>query len=85
MISALLFAFFAIVPLLASRGSLVQLAVGGSLQAVAFIVPVGAALLAYHTLRPLTPSKDGHTWCGHCGYLLKGLTEPRCPECGVPI
>jgi len=23
--------------------------------------------------------------CCKCGYVLKGLTEPRCPECGEPI
>jgi hypothetical protein len=23
--------------------------------------------------------------CGSCGYDLKGLTKPRCPECGSPI
>ncbi len=23
--------------------------------------------------------------CLHCGYILKGLTEPRCPECGTKI
>jgi hypothetical protein len=23
--------------------------------------------------------------CEHCGYLLYGLTEPRCPECGEPF
>lgn len=28
---------------------------------------------------------DGHTRCGSCGYILKGLTEPRCSECGVAI
>ncbi len=28
---------------------------------------------------------DGHTRCGKCGYILKGLTEPRCSECGEPI
>ena len=25
---------------------------------------------------------DGLTRCGSCGYILKGLSEPRCPECG---
>lgn len=25
--------------------------------------------------------KDGH--CDKCGYSLKGLVEPRCPECGT--
>ena len=29
--------------------------------------------------------RDQHTRCGKCGYLLKGLTEPRCPECGERI
>jgi hypothetical protein len=28
---------------------------------------------------------DGHTRCGHCGYILRGLEEPRCSECGEPI
>jgi hypothetical protein len=28
---------------------------------------------------------DGHTHCGECGYILKGLAEPRCPECGHAI
>ena len=23
--------------------------------------------------------------CAKCGYLLKGLIEPRCPECGTPF
>lgn len=23
--------------------------------------------------------------CPHCGYLLYGLTDPRCPECGQPF
>ncbi len=23
--------------------------------------------------------------CTQCGYILKGLTEPRCPECGHAI
>jgi hypothetical protein len=28
---------------------------------------------------------DGYTRCGNCGYILKGLKEPRCPECGTEI
>ncbi len=23
--------------------------------------------------------------CDHCGYCLRGLSEPRCPECGTPF
>ncbi len=26
-----------------------------------------------------------HIRCLKCGYILKGLTEPRCPECGERI
>ena len=28
---------------------------------------------------------DGFAICGLCGYDLRGLTEPRCPECGAPF
>jgi hypothetical protein len=28
---------------------------------------------------------DPHTRCGACGYPLRGLSEPRCPECGRPF
>ncbi len=24
-------------------------------------------------------------YCRKCSYLLRGLTEPRCPECGTPF
>jgi predicted amidophosphoribosyltransferase len=33
-------------------------------------------------LRPTHPRR-GH--CPRCGYLLRGLPEPRCPECGRPF
>ena len=45
--------------------------------------PVATAVLA-HILTP-GELKDGHTRCGKCGYILKGLTEPRCSECGERI
>ena len=28
---------------------------------------------------------DGETRSRKCGYILKGITEPRCPECGERI
>lgn len=28
---------------------------------------------------------DGETRCRKCQYILKGITEPRCPECGERI
>ncbi len=32
------------------------------------------------------PAGYTNPWvCVRCGYLLRGLTEPRCPECGAPF
>jgi hypothetical protein len=28
---------------------------------------------------------DEETRCRKCGYNLRGISEPRCPECGEPI
>lgn len=28
---------------------------------------------------------DPETRCRRCGYILRGITEPRCPECGERI
>ena len=50
---------------------------------VYLIAPLAAAVLV-HALTP-REKKDGHTRCGKCGYILKGLTEPRCSECGERI
>jgi hypothetical protein len=27
----------------------------------------------------------GETFCRRCGYILRGISEPRCPECGERI
>lgn len=32
---------------------------------------------------PASPSQEG--FCARCGYSLRGLPEPRCPECGRPF
>lgn len=51
------------------------------------LLTVGA-ILAMGVFRVLclrgTPA-DGMLHCLRCDYILKGLTEPRCPECGEPI
>ncbi len=28
---------------------------------------------------------DGECRCRKCGYILKGISEPKCPECGEQI
>jgi len=30
-------------------------------------------------------SIDRETRCRKCGHILRGITEPRCPECGERI
>lgn len=40
-------------------------------------------VLASVKARPGTPAPPGI--CVRCGYDLRGLPEPRCPECGTPF
>ena len=41
-------------------------------------------ILIYHLLSFGRP-RDSFTRCGTCGYILRGLTVPRCPECGRDV
>ncbi len=43
-----------------------------------------AGVLIWAWLRRRAAS-DGFLHCLKCGYILKGLAEPRCPECGEAI
>ena len=49
--------------------------------------PVLAAVLIYGLLtRMYAKSPVGsETRCRKCNYILRGITEPRCPECGERI
>jgi hypothetical protein len=40
-------------------------------------------LYAAHRLKPVVRRLEGK--CVRCGYMLRGLREPRCPECGTPF
>ena len=40
-------------------------------------------LLAYTLLR--RKKADGYAHCAKCDHILKGLTAPRCPECGATV
>ena len=47
-------------------------------------IPILVSTGVYHWLS--APRwQHGVTRCGRCGYILSGLREPRCPECGTPI
>ena len=45
-----------------------------------------AVVLAHFLFVRRRVRKDGgECLCRKCGYILKGLSEPRCPECGEAI
>jgi hypothetical protein len=44
-----------------------------------------AACLGWVLLVVLEKRRDTETRCRKCGYILRGLSEPRCPECGERI
>jgi predicted Zn-ribbon and HTH transcriptional regulator len=47
---------------------------------------VGIAAYAWATRKWGPPLViDAETRCRKCGYILRGITEPRCPECGERI
>ena len=65
----------------------------GSLKALGFgigwgTVPIAVGVVAYGLMTRRyyrARSQDGETRCRKCGYILRGITEPRCPECGERI
>jgi hypothetical protein len=62
----------------------------GKLRRVSLVLApafLSGALMYFLMLRLMKRRSaiDGHTHCGNCGYILKGLQEPRCPECGTAI
>ena len=52
-----------------------------------FVIFNAACLRTYHKLTwaPEELHDAAETRCRRCSYILKGLTKPRCPECGEPI
>jgi amino acid transporter len=61
---------------------------GGILSGLAAYIlpPIVAALLVFACLiQDGSESTLLETRCRRCGYILRGITEPRCPECGEHI
>ncbi len=64
---------------------------GPETVAVPVVLGVPTVLIAFGVYAVLTkylgPSTfgDNETRCRRCGYILRGITEPRCPECGERI
>ena len=46
------------------------------------LLTYGILTRLYH---PNTEFLDGDTRCRKCGYILRGISEPRCSECGEVI
>jgi len=52
------------------------------LLAIATYIRIAAQTLTRHVSKTLQPED----WrCGHCGYMLRGLTSQVCPECGQDL
>lgn len=83
-VAALCVLFLALVPKGEPDRMLITLLYAGitSLPALAgIIVAVRIYARHYRWLDWL----DGEPRCRKCRHILRGLTEPRCPECGEPI
>jgi len=56
---------------------------------ILFVVPPVLFAIGAFTLlesrRRAARRGDDETRCRRCGHILRGLTEPRCPECGERI
>lgn len=52
-----------------------------------FLPTVLAGMGAYGLLTKYLGPRvvDSETRCRNCGYILRGISEPRCPECGERI
>ena len=90
LLAAPAFLMFSVVwPLLAGMGTTLQSAAPQLLTGVSCLVaPVGVILLLVAAADYVDQTGRTRThWpnCRKCGYLLHGLSEPRCPECGLPF
>ena len=57
------------------------------MSALVLLAVVGISvygILTYH-FHPKKHFLDGETRCRKCGYILRGISEPRCSECGERI
>jgi len=65
-----------------------QSGVGISVATLVFLIITGSmsvAIYARLTVLLVDRPKQLETRCRKCQYILKGITEPRCPECGERI
>ena len=64
-----------------------QIATGAAIAVTALLF-MTLPMVVYGVLGRLYPPAfpfDHETHCRRCGYILRGISEPRCPECGERI
>lgn len=66
---------------------LFQMGQKGMFVVFGLLLPMTAAIATYAfvTWRWGPRVSEAETRCRKCGYILRGLTQPRCPECGEQI
>jgi hypothetical protein len=47
-----------------------------------FVALLTHAIAASVSVLLRSPAPTPETRCRKCGYILRGITDPRCPECG---
>jgi hypothetical protein len=47
-----------------------------------FAPPIALAVVIYALLSERERRLRAETCCRKCDYILRGISEPRCPECG---
>lgn len=65
----------------------VAMMLGGNPGAMFFLLTPLPGIVVYGLLtRDFgPPPPDGECYCRRCHHILRGLSEPRCPECGEAI
>ncbi len=74
---------WALLLLVAAGGSVNLTGLRAVVMSLLVIAAPGLVVCIYLMRRHgFRPDPAGHTRCGGCGHILRGLSEPRCPECG---
>lgn len=63
--------------------------IGGGMEGIVALLmcytPGAALFFCLLEWRLSKSNADGETHCRVCNYILRGIVEARCPECGTPI
>ena len=66
-------------------GSIWGVQFGGLAALIVACVAFGTRWRRLHRAVTWRPDLSSEAQCARCGYIVKGLTEPRCPECGADL